>query len=262
VQQMRPVQLEQSRPVKLEKLRPVKMEQLPRHFVALPPVQPPFDEEAEMPSDAGAFLKPPAGVFSEIDTPVAAAGDFPEASAGCAEGESAGADAAPEMAHCFRAAGSATIGMNSGAPADAAAPPWHPENRAVDPASSSSGSRDCCATGVLVGPAVAALGAFDQSARLATGCRSSKTGVCGVELSKSNRSCCTLCKAIIAKSAPRFLYWHSTKKPPGYIHTGCIVGLPLSAAELTENLSGLSPTEPILREAVVNAMAALAARAF
>jgi hypothetical protein len=36
----------------------------------------------------------------------------------------------------------------------------------------------------------------------------------------------------------------------------------LSAAELRDNLSGLSPTEPILKEAIVDAMAALAARAF
>ena len=111
-------------------------------------------------------------------------------------------------------------------------------------------------------PVAAGALVFDPSARMAIGCRSSKTGICGVELSKSARSVCRYCQTKITGTEARFLYWHGVNKPAGYIHTRCIVGLPLPAAELRENLAGLSPTEPSLRQAIVDAMAALAARAF
>jgi hypothetical protein len=255
--------------VKLERVRPSIA--LKRPFVALPPVKEEpileeVEEDTEMPSEAGVSLEPEIRFLatdiaaSAFVAPATAAGNSPEAAAGATEGATADADTAP--------AGSATIGMNSAPPANEAGPtladslPRQPEKRAVDPASSSSSSAYCSGTGVPAAPAVAAPGVFDPSARMATGCRTKKVGVAGVELSKSNQSVCFSCDTRIAKAVPRFLYWHSTKAPSRWIHTGCIVGLPFSAAELSDNLSSLSPTEPILREAVVDAMAALAARAF
>jgi hypothetical protein len=58
------------------------------------------------------------------------------------------------------------------------------------------------------------------------------------------------------------LYWYVPNKPVGFIHAGCLVGIALPAAELSENLSSLSPAEPILRQAVCDGLAALNARAF
>jgi hypothetical protein len=275
--------------VKLEQVRPVKLEQaqaaikLPRSLVDPPAVEEnhPFDEDAEMASTAEAAAESFAtGIAAPAAVaPAAAVGDFPEAVAGGMGGATAGAESAPEILHYFAAAGTATIGMNSAPPADEATPPLvdslpRLQAAAVDPAASSSSSSGYCGgAGVpevpvsaapegVADPVVAAPEGFDQSARMATGCRSSKTGISGVELSKSGQARCKHCKATIAKSVPRFLYWHSKKAPPGWIHTGCIVGLPFSAAELRDNLSSLRPTEPILRDAVVDAMAALTARAF
>jgi hypothetical protein len=209
-------------------------------------VEPPVREDIEMPSSGIAE--------SVLFGPVSASA-----------GALADGVTVPKLVYCSRASGSASIGMNSAPPADAAAATSsdsstrQPENRLVNPASSSSSSSgDLGGTGVPAVPAAAGLFA----SRLATGCRTSKTGVSGVELSKSGQSRCQHCKLLIAKSVPRFLCWYSLVKPPGYIHTACIVGLTFSAAELRDNLSGLSPTEPILKEAIVDAMAALAARAF
>jgi hypothetical protein len=209
-------------------------------------VEPPVREDIEMPSSGIAE--------SVLFGPVSASA-----------GALADGVTVPKLVYCSRASGSASIGMNSAPPADAAAATSsdsstrQPENRLVNPASSSSSSSgDFGGTGVPAVPAAAGLFA----SRLATGCRTSKTGVSGVELSKSGQSRCQHCKLLIAKSVPRFLCWYSLVKPPGYIHTACIVGLTFSAAELRDNLSGLSPTEPILKEAIVDAMAALAARAF
>jgi hypothetical protein len=276
--------------VKLEQVRPVKLEQaqaaikLPRSLVDPPAVEenPPFDEDDEMASTAEAAAEPFAtGIAAPAAVaPAAAMGDFPEAAAGGMGGATAGAVSAPEFLHYFAAAGTATIGMNSAPPADEATPPLvdslprQPENQAVDPAASSSSSSGYCGgAGVpevpvsaapegVADPVVAALEGFTQAARMGIGCRSNKTGIANVALSKSGRGCCKHCKAKIANKVPRFLYWHSHTAPPGWIHTGCIVGLPFSAAELRDNLSDLSPTEPILRDAVVDAMAALTARAF
>jgi hypothetical protein len=207
-------------------------------------VRPPVQEDIEMPSSGIAA--------SALSGPASAAEDCPEAAAGATKGTMA------DEVYCSGASGSASIGRNSAPPA-AALTLVERLNRAVNPAmSSSSSSGDFGGTGVPAVPAVAALFA----SRMANGCRTNKTGVCGVELSKSGQSRCQHCQVLIAKSVPRFLYWHSLVKPPGYIHTGCIVGLTLPAAELRDNLSGLSPTEPILKEAIVDAMAALAARAF
>jgi hypothetical protein len=232
---------------------------------------PPFDEDDEMASTAEAAAEPfvtgiaaPAAV-----APAAAMGDFLEAAAGGMGGAAAGAVSAPEILHYFAAAGTATIGMNSAPPADEATPPLvdslprQPENQAVDPAAScSSSSGYFGGAGVPEVPVSAAPEEFTLSARMGIGCRSRKTGIANVALSKSGRGFCKHCRAKIANSVPRFLYWHSKTAPSGWIHTGCIVGLPFSAAELKDDLSSLSPTEPILRDAVVDAMAALTARAF
>jgi hypothetical protein len=111
-------------------------------------------------------------------------------------------------------------------------------------------------------PAAVAAVAFAPSARLAIGCRSQKIGICGVEFSRSGKAACRVCSANIPNKLVRFIYWYALGKPPGYIHARCVVGLALSSAELRENLCGLSPTEPSLKQAVVDAMADLEARAF
>jgi hypothetical protein len=146
------------------------------------------------------------------------------------------------------------LGTASNLPADGATPP------SLATSSSAGGPESMDLVPVV--PAAAAVAAFAPSARFAIGCSSRKIGICGVEFARSGRSGCNFCNAKIPDKAVRFIYWHTAGKPPGFIHTHCIVGLALPSAELRENLCGLSPTEPGLKQAVVDAMAALEARAF
>ena len=144
----------------------------------------------------------------------------------------------------------------------AAAPAAAAPAAAAPPAAPPPAAAPAAAALAAAAPVAAAAPMFDQVARMAIGCRTTRTGVCGIELSRSGRSFCKFCSAVIKMSEVRYLYWYVKNKPPGYIHAGCLVGLALSAAELRENLSSLSPAEPILRQAVCDALAALNARAF
>lgn len=170
--------------------------------------------------------------------------------------------------------------LGSAMPADAAAPasaalddgmPSVPASMAIDRApSGSSGSGSSGHSGtqapalavVASAPADTAASEFTPAKRMVSGCRTAKTGLSGVELSKSNRASCQICKSKIGMSEVRFIYWHATNKPWGYIHAQCIVSVPLPGSELKANLAGLSPIEPILQQAVSDAIAALDARAY
>lgn len=72
------------------------------------------------------------------------------------------------------------------------------------------------------------------------GCRTQKIGIAGLELSKSARSTCRVCKAWIGKAEYRFLFWHSKTRPAGYIHVECVIGVPLSPAQLMSDLEILA----------------------
>jgi hypothetical protein len=234
---------------------------------------PPFDEE---PLKDAMDIDPVAA--SVLVTPVAALGGSPRMAAlafaetivdalGAAGAMPADAVAPPELASSSCSGGPVdmatalalqavknTLGAASNLLADEATPP--------SLAACSSAGGPLSMASVPVVPAAAAAVAFAPSARFAIGCRSRKIGICGVEFSRSGASACKFCLAKIPDKAVRFIYWHATGKPPGFIHTHCIVGLALPSAELRENLCGLSPTEPSLKQAVVDAMAALEARAF
>ncbi len=109
-------------------------------------------------------------------------------------------------------------------------------------------------------PAVAADLEFAPSAKLAIGCSSRKVSICGVEFSRSGQSTCQCCGVKIPNKVVRFIYWHTRGAPAGFIHTECIVRVPLPGAEPTENLSRLGPTEPSLKQALLEAVAAAEAR--
>jgi hypothetical protein len=230
---------------------------------------PPFDEEMKtepIAADiAASVLVAPvpawgvtlaAWASAETTNALGAAGAMPAdavALPSLASGSSSGGSVGMFPALALPAATDA-LGAESNLPADEATPPSLAS-------SSSAGGPESMAL-VPVVPAVAAVVAFAPSARFAIGCSSRKTGICGVEFARSGRSGCNFCGAKIPDKAVRFIYWHTAGKPPGFIHTHCIVGLALPSAELRENLCGLSPTVPGLKQAVVDAMAALEARAF
>jgi hypothetical protein len=259
-------------------LTPVKQESQRPSIKEEPP---PFDEETDGHiAGAGAASERPIGNPSPSGDPMKVkqiAADFAEMEA---SSEHTAGDALSSVS--ASAASDVSEDLESALPADAAAltsaalddampgtPATDPLDRAPSGSygSGSSGDSGARATAsapaaTASAPAAAAALEFAPEARMATGCSTDKVGVCGVELSPSNRALCHMCKAKILKQEIRFMYWHSTKKPPGYIHTQCIVSLPLSATELKAHLSALIAAAPILKQAVSDAMVALDARAF
>jgi predicted aconitase with swiveling domain len=272
-------------PVKLEVFR----EPIAWHTTVDLEESPPFDEEA--PKAAGEGIsgdlmesEPISGdtAASVLLAPVAAAGESPGMvvlafaettvdAVGAASAMPADTVAPPSLvtssfsggpvgmapALAFPPAADA-LGAAGSLPPAAAAPATPPS---LASSSSSAGGPVSMAL-VPVVPAAEADTEFAPSARLAIGCRSRKVGICGVEFSRSATSTCRRCDTKIPDKVVRFVYWHTPGKPAGYIHTECIVRVLLPADELKANLRKLSPTEPSHRQAVVDALAALDARAF
>jgi hypothetical protein len=272
---------------------PVKKEAC-REPIALHPIMdleqpPPFDEEAPKAAGGGISGDPMETEPILADTaasvlvaPSAAAGGSPGMAAsasaetavdavGAASAMPADAVAPPSLASssscpggpvgmapalAFPAAADA-LGAAGNLPPAAAAPATPPSL-----ASSSSAGVPMSMALVPVVPAAAADVEFAPTARLAIGCSSRKIGICGVEYSRSGGSTCKCCGSKIPNKVVRFVYWHTHGAPAGYIHTECIVRVALPAVELRENLSRLSPTDPRHKQAVVDAVAALEARAF
>ena len=94
----------------------------------------------------------------------------------------------------------------------------------------------------------------------ATGIRSTRVGISGVDKAPSSRGKCRGCQSQISQGEFRLLYWWCRQRPAGYVHPACAARLPDPVDRLLSDLTSVVPSSQAHQNAVDEAIAAVRAQ--